>query len=53
MKSLSEYVYGIVRMTTKDKRVMEGEVVSFTSSVESDSGYEEISIDRPYCIVRV
>lgn len=48
MKSLSEYVYGVVKITTKDKRVVEGEVVSFTSSVESDSGYEEIEIQRPY-----
>lgn len=48
MKSLSEYVYGTVKITTKDKRIIEGEVVSFTSSVESDSGFEEISIEKPY-----
>lgn len=48
MKSLSECVYSTVRITTKSKRVVEGEVVSFTSSIESDSGYEEISIEKPY-----
>lgn len=44
MKSLSEYVYDKLKITTKDKRVIEGEAISFTSSVESDSGYEELGI---------
>lgn len=50
MKSLSEYVYGAVKITTKDKRLIEGEVISFTSSIESDSGHDEISIQKPYHI---
>lgn len=53
MKSLSEYVYGTVKITTKDKRIIEGKVVSFTSSVESDSGHEEISVEKPYYIETV
>ena len=46
MKSLSEYMYDRLRITTKDKRIIEGEAISFTSSVESDSGYDELGIEQ-------
>lgn len=47
MKSLSEYMYDKLKITTKDKRIIEGEAISFTSSVESDSGYEQLGIEKP------
>ena len=47
VRSLSEYVYKTIRVKTKDGRILEGDCVSFTDEVGSDSGYEEISIDYP------
>lgn len=46
MKSLSQYMYDKLKITTKDKRIIVGEAISFTSSVESDSGYDELGIDK-------
>ncbi len=45
VRSLSEYVYKTIRVKTKDGRILEGNCVSFTDEIGSDSGFEEITID--------
>ena len=45
MKRIGEYLYKKVRVETKDGRILEGDVISFTSSIEAESGYDEIDID--------
>jgi len=45
VKSLSEYVYKTIRVKTKDGEIIEGECISFSDKITSDSGFEEITID--------
>ena len=45
MKRLWDYLYKKVKIETKDGRTLSGDVVSVTSSVETESGYDEIDID--------
>lgn len=45
VRSLSEYIYKTIRVKTKDGRTLEGDCVSFTDEIGSDSGFEEITID--------
>lgn len=40
-----DYLYKTVRLKTRDGRMLEGDVVSVTSGVETDSGYAEMDID--------
>lgn len=44
LKSLSQLMYATVRITTKDGRVVEGEAVSFSDFVESETGHELIGL---------
>jgi len=45
MKKLWEYLYKKVKIKTQDGRVLSGDVVSVTSGVETESGYDEMDID--------
>jgi len=45
--SLSQLVYHSIKATTKDGKVFSGDVTSFTDSVGSYSGFEEIDIEFP------
>lgn len=46
MKHLLDYLNKEVEITTNDGGHIEGEVVTYTSCVESDSGSDEIGIQQ-------
>ncbi|MDR1062264.1 MAG: hypothetical protein LBL83_13890 [Clostridiales bacterium] len=47
MKSLFEYLHTRVRIKTKDGRTLEGDVDGVASGLETESGYDEISLEYP------
>lgn len=40
-----DYLYKKVKLKTEDGRILEGDVVSVVSGVETESGYDELGID--------
>ena len=44
-KKLLDYLYKRVKITVKDGRVLEGNVVSYSNATEHDLPYDEIDID--------
>jgi len=40
-----DYLYKEIKLKTEDGRILEGDVVSVVSGVETESGYDELGID--------
>jgi len=47
LRSLEALIYKTVRITTKDGKIFEGEISSYTRADDADDGLEDIGIEMP------